>query len=158
MKVLIVGFVVLALGLASAIPQRSIRNIPGHFNNGKELTDETATSEVFPVVLIPVLVAAAPKVVALALDLLRSAVCDTDPQLQGFEEQNAQIMALVNVMNDLLIAEENLDEVIKQQNMKNDLVAEAELFDGPKFEVFKSKLKSAAKKIGHTAKKLLCEQ
>ena len=84
---------------------------------------------------MPLLVKTAPKVVALALDILRSAICNnmnTDPQLQEFanvEEQDAQVMALVTVMNDLLTAEEKLDEVM-QLNMKNNLVAEAERFSG----------------------------
>ena len=155
MKVLIAGLVLLALGLASATWQ-------GHYNNGKELTDETATSQVFPVALVPVLVKAAPKVVAMALDLLRYAVCDNtaDSQLQAFaniEEENAEVMALVNVMNDLLTAEEKLDEV-KQLNMKSTLIAEAELFDGQWIDTLKSKLKSAIYKIGGAAKKLLCKQ
>ena len=159
MKVLIAGLVLLALGLASAVPQWSIS---GHFNNGKELTDETAASQVFPVALVKVLVAAAPKVVAMALDLLRYAVCDNtaDSQLQAFaniEEENAEVMALVNIMNDLLTAEEKLDEV-KQLNMKSTLLAEAELFDGQWIDTLKSKLKSAIYKIGGAAKKLLCKQ
>ena len=164
MKILIAGFVLLALGLASAVPRWPIQNIPGHFKNGKEITDETATSQVFPVALIPVLVAAAPKVVALALDILRYAVCDktnTIPQLQEFadnEEQNANIMALVRVMNDLLTAEETLDEVKQQLNMKSSLIAEAELFDWQWIDTLKTKLKSAIHKIGGAAKKLLCKQ
>ena len=165
MKVLIVGFVLLALGLASAVPQWPIRGYipPGFSTIAKELTDETATSQVFPVALVPVLVAAAPKVVSLALDILRYAVCDktnTNPQLQEFadnEEQNANIMALVKVMNDLLTAEEKLDEV-KQLNMKGNLIAEAELFDWQWIDTLKSKLKSAIYKIGGAAKKLLCKQ
>ena len=167
MKILIVGFALLALGLASAVPQWPAHMIldlpPGFGTTRKELTDETATTEVFPIALVPVLVAAAPKVIALALDLLRYAVCDktdTDPQMQDFadnEEQNAQIMALVSVMNDLLTAEKKLDEV-KQLQMKSSLIAEAELFDGQWFSTFKSKLKSAIYKIGGAAKKLLCKQ
>ena len=164
MKVLIVGFVLLALGLASAVPQWPIRGYipPGFSTTAKELTDETAMSQVFPVALVPVLVAAAPKVVALALDILRYAVCDNtaDSQLQAFadsEEENANIMALVKVMNDLLTAEEKLNEV-KQLNMKGNLIAEAELFDWQWIDTLKSKLKSAIYKIGGAAKKLLCKQ
>ena len=158
MKVLIAGFVLLALGLASAVPQWP----SGHFNNGKKLTDETATSQIFPVALVPVLVAAAPKVVAMALDLLRYAVCDNsaDSQLQAFaniEEDNAEVMALVKVMNDLLTAEEKLNEV-KQLNMKDSLTAEVELFDGQWIDTLKTKLKNAIYKIGGAAKKLLCKQ
>ena len=117
MKVLIIGFVLLTLGLATAIPRWPIRGgyqfIPPGFGLGKELQrEETATSEVFPAALVPLLVKAAPKVVALALDILRLVICNntnTDPQLQEFanvEEQDAQVMALVTVMNDLLTAEE----------------------------------------------------
>lgn len=168
MKILIVGLVLFALGSASAavplVPPLGAWYIPPGFGTtGKELTDETATSQVFPVALIPVLVAAAPKVVALALDLLRYAVCNktnTDPQLQDFagsEEENARIMALVNVMNDLLTAEDKLDEVM-QLNVKSNLVARAELFDGQWFSTLKSKLKSTIYKIGGAAKKLLCKQ
>jgi hypothetical protein len=169
MKILIVGFVLLTLGLATAIPQWPISGyVPpgfGFSNMGKELqSDETATSEVFPVALVPVLVAAAPKVVALALDLLRLAVCDktnTNPALQEFadiEEQNAQVMALVTVMNDLLTTDEKLEEVKQLKMKKSNLVAEAELFDGQWFQTLKSKLKSAIYKIGGAAKKLLCKQ
>ena len=154
----------MGLGLASAVPQWPVRRyIPTGFTPlGKELNDETAKSQIFPVALIPILVSAAPKVVAMALDLLRYAVCDNtaDSQLQAFadnEEENAKIMALVNVMNDLLTAEEKLDQV-KQLNMKGSLVAEAELFNGQWIDTLKSKLKSAIYKIGGAAKKLLCKQ
>ena len=162
MKVLIVGFILLAVGLASAVSVGRYVPPSGFSTLGKELMDETAESQVFPVVLIPLLVSAAPKVVAIALDILRYAVCDNtaDSQLQAFadtEEDNAQIMALVKVMNDLLTAEEKLDEV-KKLNMKSNLVAEAELFDGQWVDTIKSKLKSAIHKIGGAAKKLLCKQ
>lgn len=167
MKVLIIGFVLLTLGLATAIPQWPIRGgyfIPPGFGLGKELQrEETATSEVFPAALVPLLVKAAPKVVALALDILRLVICNntnSDPQLQEFanvEEQNAQVMALVTVMNDLLTAEEKLDEVM-QLNMKSNLVAEAEFFGGQWFSTLKRKLKSAIYKIGGAAKTLLCKQ
>ena len=167
MKVLIIGFVLLTLGLATAIPQWPIRGgyfIPPGFGLGKELQrEETATSEVFPAALVPLLVKAAPKVVALALDILRLVICNntnSDPQLQEFanvEEQNAQVMALVTVLNDLLTAEEKLDEVM-QLNMKSNLVAEAEFFGGQWFSTLKRKLKSAIYKIGGAAKTLLCKQ
>ena len=168
MKVLIIGFVLLTLGLATAIPQWPVRYIPpsgfGFGTIGKELqSEETATSEVFPAALVPLLVKAAPKVVALALDILRLAICNkttTDPQLQEFadiEEQNAQVMALVRVLNDLLTAEEKLDEVM-QLKMKSNLVAEAELFGRQWFSILKRKLKSTIYKIGGAAKELLCKQ
>ena len=170
MKVLIIGFVLLTLGLATAIPRWPITGgyfIPPGFGSsttGKELQrEETATSEVFPAALVPLLVKAAPKVVALALDILRLAICNntnTDPQLQEFanvEEQDAQVMALVTVMNDLLTAEEKLDEVM-QLNMKSNLVAEAEFFSRQWFSTLKRKLKSAIYKIGGAAKTLLCKQ
>ena len=120
-------------------------------------------SEVFPAALVPLLVKAAPKVVALALDILRLAICNkttTDPQLQEFadiEEQNAQVMALVRVLNDLLTAEEKLDEVM-QLKMKSNLVAEAEFFGRQWFSILKRKLKSTIYKIGGAAKELLCKQ
>ena len=131
MKILIVGFVLLALGLASAVPQWPFRNQIGGFSPlRKEVSKETAESQLFPVALIPVLLSAAPTVISTSLDILRMFVCDnTDPQLQAFvdsEEQGTQIMALVKVMNDLLNAEEKLDK-IKQLNMKDNLVAEAKL-------------------------------
>ena len=158
MKVLIVGFILLALGLVSAVPQWPIRQYipPGFSTTGKELNDETAKSQVFPLALVPMLLSAAPQVISTALDLLRMVVCDnTDSQLQAFadiEEQNVKIMALVRVMSDLLAAEEKLNEV-KQLNMKGNLVAEAELFD---FNSVASKLKNTLKTIGSAAKKLLC--
>ena len=153
MKILIVGFVLLALGLASAVPQWPFRNRIGGFNPlGKEVSKETAEGQVFPA-LIPLL-RMSPQVIPIALKLVRMGVCDnTDLQLQAFadnEEQDAQIMVLVKLMNDLLNAEEKLDNA-KQLNMKGDLVAEAELFD-----TLKTKLKSAITKIGGTAKMLLC--
>ena len=77
---------------------------------GKELNDETAKSQVLPLILVPMLLSAAPEVISTALDLLRMVVCDnTDSQLQAFantEEQDANIMALVGVMGDLLAAED----------------------------------------------------
>ena len=171
MKVLIIGFVLLALGLATAIPQWPIRGpggyIPPEFGfsaTGKEVwREETATSEVFPAVLVPLLVEVTPKVVTLVLEILRLAICNntnTGPQIQEFanvEEQNAQVMALVTVMNDLLTAEEKLDEIM-QLNMKSNLIAEAELFGGQWFSTLKSKMKNAIYKIGGAAKTLLCKQ
>ena len=79
-----------------------------------------------------------------------------DSQPQAFandEEQDAKIMALVKIMNDLLVAEEKLDEV-KQLKMQNNLVAEAELFN---FDSVLSKLNSAISNIGSFAKNLLCK-
>lgn len=165
MKVLIVGFALLTLGLASAIPRQPILNqlipsyiSPGFSATGKAQADETAKNQVFPIALIPMLISAAPQVVSAALDLLRMVVCDnTDSQLQAFaantEEQNAQIMGLVRVMGDLLAAEEKLKEVKQLNIMKSNLVAEAELFD---FDSISTKLKSTLKKIGSAAKNLLC--
>ena len=66
-------------------------------------------------------------------------------------------MALVTVMNDLLTAEEKLDEVM-QLNMKNNLVAEAERFSGQWISALKRIMKSAIHKIGGTTKTLLCKQ
>ena len=116
MKVLIIGFVLLTLGLVSAVPQwpgHRLRHIlpgPGFSTTGKELDDETAKSQVLPLILVPMLLSAAPEVISTALDLLRMVVCDnTDSQLQAFantEEQDANIMALVGVMGDLLAAED----------------------------------------------------
>ena len=165
MKILIIGFVLLTFGLVSAVPQwlgagYRLRHIPPDFSTtGKELNDETAKSQVFPLILIPVLLSAAPEVISTALDLLRMVVCDkTDSQLQAFastdsEKEDAEIMALVGVMSDLLAAEEKLKEV-KQLNMKGNLIAEAELFD---FESIASKVKSTLTKVGSAAKKLLCK-
>ena len=166
MKVLIIGFVLLTFGLVSAVPQwigagHRLRHIPPDFSTtGKELNDETAKSQVFPLILIPVLLSAAPEVISTALDLLRMVVCDnTDSRLQAFayntdsEKEDAEIMALVGVMSDLLAAEEKLKEV-KQLNMKGNLVAEAELFD---FESIASKVKGTLTKVGSAAKKLLCK-
>ena len=166
MKVLIISFVLLTFGLVSAVPQwigagHRLRYIPPDFSTtGKELNDETAKSQVFPLILIPVLLSAAPEVISTALDLLRMVVCDnTDSRLQAFayntdsEKEDAEIMALVGVMSDLLAAEEKLKEV-KQLNMKGNLVAEAELFD---FESIASKVKSTLTKVGSAAKKLLCK-
>ena len=57
-------------------------------------------------------------------------------------------MALVKVMNDLLAAEEKLNDV-KQLELRNNLVAKAELFN---FDSVSSKLKSAINNIGSVAK------
>ena len=167
MKVLIIGFVLLTLGLATAIPRWPIRGgyfIPPGFGLGKELQrEETATSEVFPAALVPLLIEVTPKVVTLVLEILRLAICNktnTDPQLQEFaniEEQDAQVMALVTVMNDLLAAEEKLDEVM-QLNMKSNLIAEAEFSGRQLFSTLKKKMKSTIYKIGGTTKTLLCKQ
>ena len=76
MKVLIVGFILLALGLASAVPQWPIRRYipPSRFSTlEKELTVE---SQVFPLALVPVLVSVAPQVISVVLDLVRMVVCD----------------------------------------------------------------------------------
>ena len=61
-------------------------------------------------------------------------VCDKLAQLQQYtdssEEKDAKIMALVNIMGDLLTAKE-MDK-FKQLNMKDNCIAEAELFDWAK--------------------------
>ena len=57
-------------------------------------------------------------------------------------------MALVKVMNDLLAAEEKLNDV-KQLELRNNLVAKAELFN---FDSVSSKLKSVINNIGSVAK------
>ena len=161
MKVLLVGFILLALGLVSAVPQWPVRRYiqPSRFSPlGKELNDEIVKSQIFPLALIPVLISVAPQVISVVLDLVRMVVCNNtaNSQLQAFadnEEENAKIMALVSVMNDLLAAEEKLNE-IKQLKVQNNLIAEAELFS---FDSILSKLKSAITNIGSFAKNLLCD-
>ena len=71
------------------------------------------------------MISAAPQVISIVLDLVRMVVCKNtaDSQPQAFandEEQDAKIMALVKIMNNLLVAEEKLDEV-KQLKMQNNL-------------------------------------
>ena len=61
------------------------------------------------------MISAAPQVISIVLDLVRMVVCKNtaDSQPQAFandEEQDAKILALVKIMNDLLVAEEKLDE------------------------------------------------
>ena len=159
MKILIVCFFLLTLGLASATPSGSLSNFFYALDApGKEQNDEVATSQFIPTCLIIELAKAAPKVISGVIELLRYAVCNnTDSQLQHFAnsgERDANIMALVKVMNDLLVAEKKLDEV-KQLNMKGNLVAKAEFFGW--VDSVKNKLKSTFHKIGAATKKLLCK-
>ena len=150
----------MALSLASAVPQWPVRRYipPGFSTTGKELNDETAKSQVFPLALVPILLSAAPQVISAALDILRMVICgntESDTQLQAFadtEVQDAKVMALIRVMSDFLAAEEKLN-VVKQLNMKGNHYAEAELFD---FYSIASKVKNAFKMIGSAAKNLLC--
>ena len=162
MKVTIVCLLLLILGLASAIPQWPLRyqyplKTGGLGTLETELSDEVAKSQVFPAFLIPILASAAPKVASGIIQLLKYAVCDnTDSQLQAYannEERDAKIMALVEVMNDLLTAEKQLDKVT-QLNMQDNRVAEIELFDW--LGSVKSKLKSTFYKIKGATKRLLC--
>ena len=159
MKVLIIYVLLLALGLASAVP-RSLSLLNTLDTPGKEQSDKVAMSQFIPSCLILEIAKVAPQVISEVIKLLRYVVCDntTDSQLQAFtnnEERDAKIMALVNVMNNLLAAEEKLNEVM-QLNMKGNLVAEAEFFDW--VGSIKNKLKSAFHKIGGAVKKLLCKQ
>ena len=161
MKILVICFFLLALGLASAAP-RSLSLFSTLNTPWKGQSDEVTTSEVdIPQELIQAIAKAAPQVIAGVIKLLRYAVCDNtaDSQLQAFtnnEERDAKIMALVKVMNDLLTAEEKLNEV-KRLNMKGNLIAEVELFDGQWVDSVKSTLKSIYSKIGAATKKLLCK-
>ena len=159
MKVTIVCLLLLVLGLASAIPQWPLR-YPLKTGLGTlktELSDEAAKSQVFPASLIPILTKATPKVASGIIQFLKYAVCDnTNSQLQAYEnteERDAKIMALVEVMNDLLSAEEQFDKV-KQLNMRDNRVAEIELFDW--LGSVKSKLKNTFYKIKGATKSLLC--
>ena len=164
MKILSICFFVLALGLASAAPRRSVPNFFYALDTPrKEQSNEvaTVTNQVainIATKIILELVKKAPDVISAVIELLKAAVCDnTDSQLQAFannEERDADIMGLVRVMNDLLTADEKLDEV-KQLKMKGNLIAEAELFDW--VDSVKSKLKSAFRKVGAATKKLLCK-
>ena len=160
MKILIVCFFLLTLGLASATPSGSLSNFFYALDTpGKKKSDKVAASQVtIDPQLIIAIAKAAPEIISGVIKLLKYTVCDnTDSQLQFFAsngEKDANIMALVKVMNDLLAAEEELDEV-KQLNMKGNLVAEAELFDW--VDSVKNKLKSTFHKIGAATKKLLCK-
>ena len=159
MKILSICFFVLALGLASAAPRRSLPNFfyaldtPRKAQSNEIVTDQV----VIPPGVILGIAKMAPEVMSGVIKLLKSVVCDnTDSQLQAFannEERDANIMGLVRVMNDLLTADEKLDEV-KQLKMKGNLIAEAELFDW--VDSVKTKLKSTFRKIGAATKKLLC--
>lgn len=156
MKILSICFFVLVLGLASAAPRRSLPNFfyaldtPRKAQSNEIVTDQVA----IPPGIIPEIVTMTSKVM---IKLLKSVVCDnTDSQLRAFannEERDANIMGLVRVINDLLTADEKLDEV-KQLKMKGNLIAEAELFDW--VDSVKTKLKSTFRKIGAATKKLLC--
>ena len=156
MKILICFFL-LVLGLASAAPRRSL---PYFFKAldtpGKKQRNAVAIDQI----AIPpgVIVAITKSAISGVIEVLKLAVCDnTDSaQLQGFannEERDASIMALVKVMDNVLAAEEKLDE-IKRLNMKGNLVAEAELFDW--VDSVKNKLKGTFRVIGSATKKLLC--
>lgn len=161
MKILIVCCFILGIGLASATLRRS--SLPQLFyalnTPEKEQRSEVATDQVVipPEVIKWAITKAAPLVISEVVKFLRYAVCDnTVSQLQGFagrEERDANVMALVHVMSDVLGAEERLDEV-KQLNVKGNLVAQAELFDW--VNSVKSKLKSTFCTIGAATKKLLC--
>ena len=159
-KILIVYFL-MAVGLASALPQLQVPNLnPSSVIKTdaleKELNDEVAKNQVLPVVLIPALVSIA---ATLGTKILKYAVCDnTDSQLHqeiaNIEERDADVMALIEVMSDLLAADEKLDKVKQQINMQDDLTAKAEHFDW--VDTVKTKLKSTLSKVGGAAKKLLC--
>jgi hypothetical protein len=162
MKILIiVSFFLLALGLASAGPRKSLPNFFKALDApGKKQSNAVATDQiVIPPEVILGIAKAAPKVIAGVIKFLKLVVCDnTDSaQLQVFannEERDANVMALVKVMHSVLAAEEKLDE-IKQLSMKGNLVAETELFDW--VDSVKSKLKGTFRKIGSATKMLLCK-
>lgn len=132
MKILIICLHLFALRLASASPPSfSFFNTLSPDTPGKEQS-EVATSQFIPTCLILEIAKVAPQVISEVIKLLRYVVCDntTDSQLQAFadnEERDDQIIALVKVMNDLLAAEEKLNEV-KRLNMKGNLIAKAEFF------------------------------
>ena len=162
MKIIIVCFFLLSLGLASTAPHMSLPNFfkaldtPGKKQSNAVTTYQTAIS---PEVILEV-AKVAPKVISGVIELLKIAVCDnTDSaQLQGLannEERDANIMALVKVMDNVLAAEEKLDE-IKRLSMKGNLVAKAELFDW--VDSVKNKLKGTFRVIGSATKKLLCDE
>ena len=159
MKIVIVCFFLLALGLALAAPHRSLPNFfkaldtPGRMQSNAVATNQFAIP---PAVIVAVTKLA----ISGATEILKLAVCDnTDSaQLQGLannEERDANIMALVKVMDNVLAAEEKLDE-IKQLSMKGNLVAKAELFDW--VDSVKNKLKGTFHVIGSATKKLLCNE
>ena len=136
MKVLIVCLMIIlfALGLTSAAPRQfpmkfplgKPRNLLGDEQNGK-----TAMNQVLPA-LAPLLASQLlPLGATVGKKAVQYVVCDRNTQLQEYadnEEIDAQIMALVKVMNDLLAAQEKVNKV-KKLNTKDNRIAEAELFD-----------------------------
>ena len=161
MKTLIVCFFLLSLGLASAAPHNLLPNFSHTLDTpGKKQSSTVTTYQTISPEVILEIAKVAPKVISGVIELLKIAVCDnTDSvQLQGLandEERDANIMALVKVMDNVLAAEEKLDE-IKRLNMKGNLVAKAEFFDW--VDSVKNKLKGTFRVIGSATKKLLCNE
>ena len=140
MKTLVAFLLLLfALGLASAAP-RSFDDFPfvGEINLGTQGKKSTLENEAKSQLLIPAAVGTAlsllPYVAKGAKKIAKYIVCDKLAQLQQYtdssEDKDAKIMALVNVMGDFLTAKE-MDK-FKQLNMKDNRIAEAELFDWAK--------------------------
>ena len=132
MKILIACLLLFALGLASAAPQIPY-NIPfrptdrGVYydleTQGKEKNLENeANSQA--VAALPFIL---PPLISIGKMALRHAVCEAVAQLQKYadnKEKDAQIMALINTVDELFGVKE-ADKLYK----KNGRIAKAELFD-----------------------------
>lgn len=176
MKILIVFLLLFALGLASAAPRWMPMTIPNKHGRvqskfplvtgtprilgGEPQNDKTAMKQVLPLLtLAPNALQLAPTLfemgnfgASLGKEVVKYVICDPDSQLQEYEERDAKIMALVKVMSDMLAAQENLSQA-KKLNMKDNLVAEAELFDS-----ISDALGGALDVIGGVTKEVLCSE
>lgn len=142
MKTLVVFLLLLfALGLASAAP-RPFNDFPfvGGIDFGTQGKKSTLESEAKSqwigtvLSLLPYAIKGVTGIAKGAKGIAKYIVCDELAQLQQYtdssEDKDAKIMALVNVMGDFLTAKE-MDK-FKQLNMKDNRIAEAELFDWAK--------------------------
>ena len=139
MKTLVVFLLLLfALGLASAAP-RPFDDFPfleeiDLGTQGKKGTLESEAKSQWISTVVGTALKLLPYFAKGAKRIAKYIVCDELAQLQQYtdssEEKDAKIMALVNIMGDLLTAKE-MDK-FKQLNMKDNCIAEAELFDWAK--------------------------
>ena len=135
MKILIAFLLLFALGLASAAPQfpyKFLTDLGGYDVGTQGIEKHQANSQVIPAVVGTVL-SLLPSVISWSKKAAKYIVCDEVTRLQDYtdiEERDAKIMALVKIMDDLLDAKET--NKFQQHSMKDNRVAEAELFDWAK--------------------------
>ena len=164
MKALVIYLLlVFALGLASAVPMQFPYVFPLETSEGfqgGEQNHENAEHQVIPAV-VGTLTKVIPPILSVGKSVARNLVCRKDEasQLQEYtdnEERDAQIMAIIKVMDDILAVKEKLNKV-KQLNMimKGNRVAEAELLDW--VDSIGETLGNVYDKLKTTAKRLLCQ-